>query len=590
MKYFVNYLQNFKLVSIERATLLLSSLFQKTLQLKLGHTIQVLCFALLIGCKTEPETKNQPYSTEPVIIAQGEKIFNQQCSACHGFLQDGIGPSLGGITHEVESNWIIEFIKSPKTVLDSDDDRAKSLNEKYVTLMPDFGHLKEEEINALLSFLHTKEKAPQTIDSLDQTPLKNPIKTTIPLSKSAINLKMVAQIPASHDTLPKTRINKLSVIPDSDRLMVNDLRGELWEVTPDGPVKYLDIREFFSDFTCKVGLGTGFGSFTFHPSFKKNGLFYTTHTEKSYSKPADFLLPDSVKVRHQWVLTEWKADMPKDHVFNGKKREVMRFDFIASAHAVQEIAFNPYSTPADADYGKLYIAVGDGASVQVGHPYIAIHHGTAPWGSILRIDPLGTNAENGKYGIPEDNPFVSNKGIMGEIWAYGFRNPNRISWYDKTRILATDIGQANIEELNLVIPGGFYGWPLREGTFLFNPKGNFNNVYPVPEDQKTDTIIDPILQYDHDEGAAISGGFMLTNLGKEKKYLFGDIPTGRIFLGDLNNGKIKELNLKIENEPITLTEATKSNRVDLKYGMGHNGQIYIFTKADGKIYQVLDIK
>jgi glucose/arabinose dehydrogenase len=78
---------------------------------------------------------------------------------------------------------------------------------------------------------------------------------------------------------------------------------------------------------------------------------------------------------------------------------------------------------------------------------------------------LGDNSINSKYGIPKDNPFADSTTKKKEIWAYGFRNPNRITWIDINRILASDIGQANIEELNIVESGNFYGWPRREGSF-----------------------------------------------------------------------------------------------------------------------------
>ena len=52
----------------------------------------------------------------------------------------------------------------------------------------------------------------------------------------------------------------------------------------------------------------------------------------------------------------------------------------------------------------------------------------SPFGKILRIDPLGKNSRNGKYGIPTGNPFVGHTGALGEIYAYGFRNAHRLSW------------------------------------------------------------------------------------------------------------------------------------------------------------------
>ena len=104
-----------------------------------------------------------------------------------------------------------------------------------------------------------------------------------------------------------------------------------------------------------------------------------------------------------------------------------------------------------------------------------------------------------------------------------------------------------------------------------------------------DLITYPIVQYDHDEGPAISGGFTAKGKLFRDKYIFGDIPTGRIFISDLestDSPKIEELKIAINNKETNFYELTKSSRVDLKFGRGCGGDIYIFTKADGKIYRL----
>jgi len=73
----------------------------------------------------------------------------------------------------------------------------------------------------------------------------------------------------------------------------------------------MDMAKLKPEFINEPGLGTGFGSFAFHPDFAKNGLLYTTHTEAPNSGKADFTYADSIKVTLQWVLTEWKAYEPK---------------------------------------------------------------------------------------------------------------------------------------------------------------------------------------------------------------------------------------------------------------------------------------
>ncbi len=553
--------------------------------------IIVILSTMFGGCKPKGNTGfGSEISTELKIIDHGKIVFEEWCSSCHNFKQDGIGPNLSGLTRSVETNWIKDFIKSPQMKMALNDPRAVALKEKYKAVMPDFQHLQDADIEAVLAYINTYDKI-QVDEETDPTLVENPIPEKIIFSGETANLEYIGQIPASDTILPYTRINKLACEKNFGRLFINDLRGVLFELRQGKPHVYLELNKLRPNFIDRNGLATGFASFAFHPEFDKNGLFYTTHNEIAGSQQADFKLPDSIKVNMQGVLTEWKAKDPSSLSFSGISRELIRFDLIANSHGLQELAFNPFADKGDVDYGNLYISIGDGGSVQVGYPEIVDHHGTDVWGSILRIDPLGDNSANNKYGIPGDNPFANAAGMQKELWAYGFRNPNRITWIDSNRILASDIGQANIEELNIVEAGNFYGWPIREGRFLFDPKGNLNSIYGLPDNDYESTITYPIVQYDHDEGPAISGGFIAKGKLFEGKYIFGDIPTGRLFVSDLKNSdyaKVKELKIVINGKETTFYELTKSSRVDLKFGRGCDDSIYIFTKADGKIYRLIE--
>ena len=87
------------------------------------------------------------------------------------------------------------------------------------------------------------------------------------------------------------------------------------------------------------------------------------------------------------------------------------------------------------------------------------------------LAPPADHRPNGQYGIPADNPFVGRDGA-DEIWAYGFRNPYRMSLDRRTgALVAGDVGQNDIEEVDVVRPGQNYGWPIKEGTFTFDNNG-----------------------------------------------------------------------------------------------------------------------
>jgi glucose/arabinose dehydrogenase len=214
----------------------------------------------------------------------------------------------------------------------------------------------------------------------------------------------------------------------------------------------------------------------------------------------------------------------------------------------------------------------------------------------LRIDPSGNNSANKKYGIPASNPFANIKNDLGEIYAYGFRNPHRITWTSSGEMIVCNVGHGNIESIDLIKKGNDYGWPIREGEFMLHPYGDLNKIYPLQSNDSIYKITYPVAEYDHDEGKAICGGFEYT--GKlipqlKGKFLFGDIPTGRLFyvdVKDLQQGKeaqIKEWNVSLNNLIQKLKQICGDDRVDLHFGKDSDGELYILTKADGKIYKLI---
>lgn len=528
-------------------------------------------------------------SSEDKLIAHGEEVFEQNCSSCHNFRSNGIGPQLGGVTEQVADEWIRKFIKDPKGMIDAADERANVLFGRYNTFMPGFSHLKEEDLDAIVAMLKTRKAPPKKEYKTDGTELKDPIPAKIEMSNLVIDLKEVATIPPSSEEGQKTRICKLDYRPDTKGLFVVDLRGKLYELTDKGPSMYLDMAKEMPNFIHKPGLATGFGSFAFHPEFSKNGLLYTTHVESPGSGVADFAYADTIKVMLQWVLSEWKTDNPGAFPFQGKSRELFRANMVHSFHGVQEIIFNPLAKPGSEDYGLLYIGVGDGSSVEFGYPFIA-HDKNSIWGSILRIDPQGNDSKNKKYGIPKANPFGN------EIFAYGFRNPHRISWSKEGQMLASNIGHHRVEALNIIEAGRDYGWPEREGTFEMRYTENMDVVYPLPADDSKYNFTYPVAQYDHDEGNAISGGLEYWGNSLEAlkgKYIFGDIVKGRLFyveMGELKIGSqatIREFTFTLNGVKKTLVELTGEDKVDVRFGRDHKGEMYILTKPDGKVYRIV---
>ena len=146
----------------------------------------------------------------------------------------------------------------------------------------------------------------------------------------------------------------------------------------------------------------------------------------------------------------------------------------------------------------LYIALGDGG-------YKDDVHGNAEslqmlLGKVLRIDVRGATAE-APYVVPADNPFHGVDGARPEIWCYGLRNVWRMSFDRSTgELWAADVGQNRIEEVDLLVRGGFYGWNTFEAGEEFDAR---RSKLPTPPD-----AIAPVASYSHREGLSITGGYV----------------------------------------------------------------------------------
>jgi len=575
---------------------------------KPSSTLVILCsFLFLISlpsCNNSsssadaPEKPKDEYARGEMPIQHGMELFNLHCASCHNFTENLIGPNLAGVTSEVDKAWLKAFIKNPVAVIESGDERAVALFKKFNQYMPPFPTLEDQDIEDLLAFIHKFSQGEKRNKSNRKGGLINPVPERIETSNLALVIEEQFEAPLTSEATPTTRINQMTYAPDG-RLFIHDLRGQIYEIKNGKELSvFMDVRTSLLGMIDNPGKASGLGSVTFHPDYLKNGLFYTTHTEKPGSAPADYALPDSIGTAVQHILSEWKVDDPKATTFSGSHRELLRVDMSSGAHTFQDIRFNPLATPNTPEYGKLYLGIGDGSLALRGFAALCdnIEH---IWSSVIRIDPLGNNSPNGNYGIPADNPFVNEKNAVGEIWALGFRNPHRIIW-DRTgskKMLITNIGQHSLEEVNLGIAGRNYGWPHREGTFQFDTEANVELVYPI--DTVTDKYTDPVIQYDHDEGSAVSGGFIYrgSKITKLKgKYIFGDMSLGTLFYSnveDIMDGHLAplyRLNLEIDGEITDMVSITGNIRVDLRIGEDYEGELYLFTKNGGNVYKVLDCK
>lgn len=570
--------------------------------LSLSAVIASSLFFLLSCNSPQSQDESSPevsFVRDELSVQHGQELFNQHCAACHNFQEINIGPNLSGVTTAVDKDWLVSFISNAPEMIDGGDERAQELFKKYNQYMPAFTMLDDQQIEHILGFIHKFSQGQKRSRNNRPGGILNPVQEKIPMADLRLVLEEVLTLPASDTTPPLARINKLLAIESSqgERLFIHDLRGKLYEITDRTPQVYLDMNSEYADFIHIPGYGTGLGSFAFHPEFEKNGLLYTTHTEPASTAPADFPLPDSINAKLQWVLVEWKTNSPKSGSFSGTQRELLRVDMVSHVHGFQEVAFNPLVKSGEADYGMLYLGMGDGGA-GMRYPFLCDTKEQI-WTSVVRIDPLGDDSANGQYGIPDDNPFVNDPAAVSEVWARGFRNAHRISW-DRTgsgKMFISNIGQHSVEEVNLGVAGGDYGWPNREGMLLFDPMANPELVYPLPANDSG--YVYPVTQYDHDEGNAVSGGFVYAGTEVpllEGKYVFGDIPRGKIFYSEVDEmelgqqAPVYQLSIEFEGRATDLENLTQSRRVDLRFGLDSAGELYLFTKSNGTLYKVVDCK
>ena len=317
----------------------------------------------------------------------------------------------------------------------------------------------------------------------------------------------------------------------------------------------------------------GFLGLAFHPGFTNpaSSGYLTLYTYNSELIPAGtaptYPVPTTATNNYKNVVNEWKIDA--NVVDLSSRREVISFGKTAGNHNGGTIVFGPD--------GYMYLALGDGGDANdVGASHIEpggnAQNLSTPLGKMLRFDPLRPSvtpsssdpvSANGQYRIPTSNPFQG-PGQVPEIYAYGLRNPYRFC-FDRANgdLIMADVGQNNVEEIDRIVIGGNYGWPIKEGDFLFNrtngPSGAAGTIGNPPGNRSPGSpagLIDPLsgpegtLEYDHNEGISITGGFVYRGKAIPElygKYIFGDLALktapvradGRLFYADFQAGTIK---------------------------------------------------
>ncbi|MEL6938468.1 MAG: DUF4347 domain-containing protein [Cyanobacteria bacterium J06598_1] len=381
----------------------------------------------------------------------------------------------------------------------------------------------------------------------------------------------------------------------------------------------------------------GLKGVAFHPDFTTNGKFYTSIMENRPSNAAQFnYLSDAANpINADAVVVEWSYDFGSSTVINNSYREVLRIGMPVYDHPIKEMIFNNYAKPGDEDYGLLYIAHGDG-SVQSATAGGGLNKDAL--GKILRVNPLQNGSA--RYTVPNSNPFVNSANMLDEVYSIGHRNPHTLSFAldnnGKSQLIVGEAGRDNIEEINIIKPGGNYGWSEREGTFVHLPEGGgiVQGLAPLPEDDAKNSYIYPAAQYGHNGtigkgfvGQAVAGGYVGAKGSQlSGQYIFGDFATsGQLYHSkftdllnavtqldsnnpnrdapsDLTQAPIGAVDIFFDHDNNSSTAALKrtnmkdvlndeasydgSGRADIRFGRGASGEMYLLNKRNGYVYLI----
>ncbi|AUD01057.1 PQQ-dependent sugar dehydrogenase [Spirosoma pollinicola] len=344
-------------------------------------------------------------------------------------------------------------------------------------------------------------------------------------SKQQSNLMMPDSTGGSSTALTAKVVNaypKLTFSSPVEYTYANDGTNRVFVVEQEGRIRVFEndantaTAGTFLDIKNKVASGGEMGllGLAFHPDFKTNGFFYVNYTKNN---------------PRETIVSRFKAPSAGASQADPASEVILfRFEQPYSNHNGGKVLFGPD--------GYLYVSTGDGGSG--GDPQNNGQNRSSWLGKILRVDVNSTG--KGNYGIPADNPFKGNSnGYREEIFAYGLRNPWRISFDDEGRLWAGDVGQNVIEEVDIITKGGNYGWRIKEANADFNAKDNNANAAD---------LIPPVWQYNHSNGdVSITGGVVYrgaSNPALRGKYIYADYASGRLWAltpNDMKTGTNQEI-------------------------------------------------
>ena len=348
-------------------------------------------------------------------------------------------------------------------------------------------------------------------------------------------------------------VNPLLLVsaPRTQRLFIGEQAGVLYSFNNSADAKaelFIDLRKEITslhllphakDVEAVYGLA-------FHPQFEHNRYCYIAYTLRGETNGN---LDNGTRISRFTVTTDTppRTDPASEEIV---------LTFLQGGHNGCDLHFGPD--------GMLYISTGDAGNPSPPDPLNTGQDLSDLLSSILRID-VDRREEGRAYAIPVDNPFVAVQGARPEIWAYGFRNPWRMSFDSSGELYVGDVGWELWEMIHRVVRGGNYGWSATEGPQPIKPK----LVGPTP-------IQRALIDLPHAVATSVTGGFVYRGAQfpeLQGAYVFGDFETRRIWAARFDGERLREM-----------TELTRPSVRISSFGRDNAGELYFLDYDNGTIH------
>lgn len=514
-------------------------------------------------------------------VARGRTLFADEaraaCVKCHSTDGRGgkAGPDLAAIGDKFPRRELIRSILEPSstiavgygtTIIETKDDEEvqgviKQASESWIELIGGDGKSVRVAMNDIkeqrtteLSLMPTDLEAALTpqefvdlvsyLESLHQ-PVENLVRTqglpeVIPQAARAVGL-----VPLFDANVRLNRPLWFGEVPGfTNRFVVLEHGGRSWTIerAAEG-----DQQSVLLDLSgeLRVGGATGLLGIAFHPQFRENRKYYLK-----------FQVLKEGRIVTRLVERFFAADFKHDA--GVASRLLLEMGSATQDHNGGSLEFGPE--------GFLYLGMGD--TGPQGDPQGHGQDLSILWGKILRLD---VNRADGDlaYGIPKDNPFVGRPGVRPEIWAYGFREPWRIS-FDRVNgdLWVGDVGQDRVEEIALVRSGENHGWNVFEGHTPFSDRYR----------RAGENYVSPVFSYTHRQGVSVTAGFVYR--GQRAPLL-----AGRFICGDFESRRLWALT-QTNRLLASILEIGRAPTRVVSFSQDHAGELYVVGYDTGVIYRM----